>query len=43
MTLSVRNQLSGVVKEVKVGAVMAEVVVKVGDNQLIYSHYKRCC
>lgn len=35
MTLSVRNQLSGVVKEVKVGAVMAEVIVKVGDNQLV--------
>jgi molybdopterin-binding protein len=35
MTLSVRNQLSGVVKEVKLGAVMAEVIVKVGDNQLV--------
>jgi molybdopterin-binding protein len=35
MTLSVRNQLSGVVKEVKLGTVMAEVIVKVGDNQLV--------
>jgi molybdopterin-binding protein len=35
MTISVRNQLSGVVKEVKLGTVMAEVIVKVGDNQLV--------
>jgi len=35
MTLSVRNQLSGVVKEVKLGAVMAEVIVKVGDHELV--------
>jgi len=35
MKLSVRNQLSGTVKEVKLGAVMAEVIVKVGDNQLV--------
>ncbi len=35
MTLSVRNQLSGIVKEVKLGSVMAEVIVKVGDNQLV--------
>jgi molybdopterin-binding protein len=35
MTISVRNQLSGVVKEVKLGTAMAEVIVKVGDNQLI--------
>lgn len=35
MAISVRNKLAGTVKEVKVGAVMAEVIVNVGDNQLV--------
>ena len=43
MTISVRNQLSGVVKEVKLGAVMAEVIVKVGDNQLVSAITKDAC
>jgi len=33
--MSVRNQLPGTIKEVKLGAVMAEVIVQVGDNQMI--------
>jgi len=32
MTLSARNQLSGTVKEVQLGGVMAHVVVRVGEN-----------
>ena len=32
MALSARNQLSGKVKEIKLGDIMAHVVVKVGDN-----------
>ena len=32
MALSARNQLPGTVEEVKLGEVMAHVVVKVGDN-----------
>jgi molybdopterin-binding protein len=35
MKMSVRNQLPGTVKEVKLGAVMAEVIVQVGDNQIV--------
>ncbi|MEI7828077.1 MAG: TOBE domain-containing protein [Euryarchaeota archaeon] len=35
MTMSVRNQLPGTIKEVKLGAIMAEVIVQVGDNQMI--------
>jgi molybdopterin-binding protein len=35
MQISVRNKLAGTVKEVKLGAVMAEVIVQVGDNQII--------
>ncbi|MGA7075887.1 MAG: TOBE domain-containing protein [Halobacteriota archaeon] len=35
MQISVRNKLAGTVKEVKLGAVMAEIVVQVGDNQLV--------
>jgi molybdopterin-binding protein len=35
MAISVRNKLSGTVKEVKLGTVMAEIIVKVGDNQLV--------
>ncbi len=32
--LSARNQLVGIVKSVKLGKVMAEVVVKVGDVEI---------
>ena len=32
--LSARNQLVGTVKSVKLGAVMAEVIVKVGDFEI---------
>jgi molybdopterin-binding protein len=32
MALSARNQLQGRVEEVRLGTVMAHVVVKVGDN-----------
>jgi molybdopterin-binding protein len=32
MALSARNQLQGKVEEVRLGTVMAHVVVKVGDN-----------
>ncbi|MBZ0160341.1 MAG: TOBE domain-containing protein, partial [bacterium] len=32
---SARNQLPGTIKKVKVGAVMAEVVLKVGDQELV--------
>jgi molybdopterin-binding protein len=32
MTLSARNQLPGTIQEVRLGEVMAHVVVKVGDN-----------
>ncbi len=35
MQISVRNKLSGTVKEIKMGAVMAEVIVQVGENQLV--------
>jgi len=36
MSLSVRNQFPGTVKEVKLGAVMAEIIVDVGGgNQFI--------
>ncbi|MFZ0011374.1 MAG: TOBE domain-containing protein [Halobacteriota archaeon] len=36
MPLSVRNQFPGTVKEVKMGAVMAEIIVNVGGgNQFI--------
>ena len=34
MTLSARNQLPGTVKSVVLGAVMAEVVVDVGGNEV---------
>ena len=33
--LSARNQLKGTVKSVKLGTVMAEVVVKVGDSEVV--------
>ena len=32
MALSARNQLPGIVQEVRLGAIMAHVVVKVGEN-----------
>jgi len=35
MELSARNQLSGKVKSVQLGAVMAEVVVDVGGKELV--------
>lgn len=35
MPLSIRNQFPGTVKEVKLGAVMAEIIVQVGDNQFV--------
>jgi molybdopterin-binding protein len=35
MAVSIRNKLSGEVKEVRLGTVMAEVIVKVGDNQIV--------
>jgi molybdopterin-binding protein len=34
MALSARNQLRGQVKEVKLGNVMAHIVVQVGDNEI---------
>jgi molybdopterin-binding protein len=34
MAISVRNKLPGTVKEVKLGQVMAEVVVQVGENKI---------
>jgi molybdopterin-binding protein len=35
MPISVRNKLAGTVKEVKLGQIMAEIIVQVGDNQVI--------
>lgn len=35
MQLSARNQLAGTVKSVKTGAVMAEVVVDIGGNEIV--------
>ncbi len=32
MTLSARNQLKGTVEEIKLGGVMAHIVVRVGEN-----------
>jgi molybdopterin-binding protein len=34
MALSARNQLPGIVEEVKLGTITAQVVVKVGENQI---------
>ena len=34
MALSARNQLRGQVKDVKLGNIMAHVVVQVGDNEI---------
>lgn len=35
MQLSARNQLKGTIKSVKTGAIMAEVVLDVGGNELV--------
>ena len=35
MELSARNQLSGTVKSVKLGAIMAEVVIDVGGREIV--------
>lgn len=35
MEMSARNQLPGTIKKVTVGAVMTEVVMKVGDQELV--------
>lgn len=35
MEISARNRLSGVVKEIKSGAILAEVTISVGDNDII--------
>ena len=35
MELSARNQLPGVITSIKLGTVMAEVVLKVGDNEVV--------
>ena len=34
MAISARNQLRGTIVDVKVGNVMAHIVVKVGDNEI---------
>ena len=34
MALSARNQLRGLIKDVKLGNVMAHVVVQVGENEI---------
>lgn len=35
MELSARNQLKGTIKEIKLGAIMAEVVLQVGENEVV--------
>ncbi|AEH06862.1 TOBE domain-containing protein [Methanothermococcus okinawensis] len=35
MKVSVRNKLKGTVEDIKVGQVMAEVFVKVGDQRIV--------
>lgn len=35
MALSARNQLPGTVRSVKLGTIMAEVVVQVGENEIV--------
>ncbi|HEY5140213.1 MAG TPA: TOBE domain-containing protein [Methylococcales bacterium] len=35
MQISVRNKLPGTVKEVRLGTVMAEIIIQVGDNQVV--------
>jgi molybdopterin-binding protein len=41
--LSARNQLPGTVKSVVLGAVMAEVVVEVGDHQVVSVVTRHAC
>lgn len=33
--LSARNQLKGTIKDIKLGGIMAEVVVQVGENEIV--------
>jgi len=35
MKISVRNKIPGKIKEIKMGAVMAEVVVQAGNNEIV--------
>lgn len=35
MEISARNQLPGTIKDIKLGAVMAEVTLQVGDHELV--------
>jgi len=35
MHISARNKLSGIVTSVKLGGVMAEVVIRVGENEIV--------
>ena len=35
MKLTARNQLSGTVKSVLLGGVMAEIVITIGDNEIV--------
>ena len=35
MEISARNRLPGTVKEIKLGQVMAEVTVQVGENEIV--------
>ncbi|HXY87557.1 MAG TPA: TOBE domain-containing protein [Candidatus Acidoferrales bacterium] len=35
MKISVRNKIPATVKEIKMGAVMAEVIVQAGNNQIV--------
>ncbi|HSL96204.1 MAG TPA: TOBE domain-containing protein [Thermoleophilia bacterium] len=43
MALSARNQLRGTVKSVVLGAVMAEVVIEVGENELVSVVTRHAC
>lgn len=35
MQISVRNKLAGTVKEVRLGVIMAEIIIQVGENQVV--------
>ncbi len=35
MEISARNRLAGIVKKVKIGTVMAEVIMTVGEHELV--------
>ena len=43
MTLSARNQLAGKVKSVVLGAVMAEVVIDNGGQEIVSTITRRSC